>query len=141
MVDRSEAELNPESVMLWAALCYDEQGNGGVLQLSTEIPKEDPPRTTFVCQHVLYGLYTRRVMRPTNGRKEPQGVFWNSSTGVELVLQGDDFLFVGEEQALTSSIIGRDDTDRKEGTYLGRTIRWKEWTRSWRATRSMLRNC
>ena len=50
----------------------------------------------------------------------------------------DDFLVVGEEQALQdlkeklqavyelkATIIGEGKADRKEGTYLGRTIRWQ----------------
>ena len=32
--------------------------------------------------------------------KGAPGVFWNPNTGVELVLHVDDFLVVGEEQAL-----------------------------------------
>ena len=70
--------------------------------------------------------------------KGAPGVFWNPSTGVELVLHVDDFLVVGEEQALQdlkeklqavyelkATIIGEGTADRKEGTYLGRTIRWQ----------------
>ena len=73
--------------------------------------------------------------------KGASGISWNPSTGVEMVLHVDDFLFVGEEQALQdlkeqlqavyelkATIIGGDKADRKEGTYQGRTIRWQEWS-------------
>ena len=76
-----------------------------------------------------------------SGTKETKGVpgvFWNPSTGVELVLHVDDFLVVGEEQAL------HDLKEKLQAVYelkavvlfVGRSGVW-----SWRATRSMFRNC
>ena len=63
-------------------------------------------------------------------------VFWNPSTGVELVLHVDDFLVVGEEQALQdlkeklqavyelkATIIGEGKADRK-GRNLSRSYYW-----------------
>ena len=135
-----------------------------------EIPKEDPasenPRLIARLGRSLYGtrdapqLWTKRVggtlrelgYQETNGAP---GVFRNPSTGVELVFYVDDFLVVGEEQALEdlkeelqavyklkATIIGEGKADRKEGTYLGSYFsigRSGVW--SWRATRSMFRNC
>ena len=61
--------------------------------------------------------------------KGAPGVSWNLSIGVELVLHVNDFLVVGEEQALQNlkeklqaayelkaTIIGGSEADRKEGT-------------------------
>ena len=124
--------------------------------LFMEIPKEDPasenPRLIARLVRSLYGtrdapqLWAKHVCGTLRelGYEETKGapgVFWNPSTGVELVLHVDDFLVVGEEQVLqdlkdklqavyelTATIIGGGEADRKEGTYLGRTIRWQEWS-------------
>ena len=81
-------------------------------------------------------------MLTSSGQTAWVELFENSgpSTGIEMVLHVDDFLVVGEEQALQdlkeklqavyelkATIIGGSKAVRKEGTYLGRTIRWQEW--------------
>ena len=63
------------------------------------------------------------------------GVFWHAISGVGLVLHVDDFLVVGEDRdlqdlyltlkavyKLQKTFIGGDRADKREGTYLGRTI-------------------
>ena len=105
--------------------------------LFMEIPKEDPasedPRLIARLVRSLYGtldasqLWAKHVCGTLRelGYQETKGgpgVFWNPSTGVELVLHVDDFLVVGEEQAL------QDLTDKLQTVYelKATIIRWVE---------------
>ena len=67
--------------------------------------------------------------------------FYHKGKDVSLVVHGDDFTFVGDNNALdwiesnmkrwyevkVRARLGPDDHDDKEATLLGRVIRWEEW--------------
>ena len=128
-------------------------------------PASEDPRLKARLVRSLYGtrdapqLWAKHVCGTLRdlGYQETKGapgVFWNPTTGVELVLHVDDFLVGGEEQALQvltdksqavyelkATIIRWVEVDRKEGTlqvvlYVGRSGVWNS-----RTTRSVFRNC
>ena len=123
--------------------------------LYMDIPLEDPasqdPTKIAKLVRSLYGtrdapqLWGKHVARTLADlgyveSKGMPGIFFQPVKGTEIALHVDDFLVVGDEEDLIelrdklreryemkATIVGPEEGDLKEGEFLGRTIRYKDW--------------
>ena len=78
-------------------------------------------------------------------------VYYNSRSGIRVVTHVDDFLCVGPKEHLQNfynelnqvldlkcEMLGPGPGDGKEGKFLGRIIRWKQWGITWQGDEKLL---
>ena len=138
LIDVKKAHLNPE--------CGDE--------VYVELPEEvgAGPDQVGKLDYWLYGFRPAAAAWENHYAEKLQGVgfrrgaatpvaFYSEDKDVSLVVHGDDFTFVGEDQSLNwieacmktwyevkvRARLGPDEHDDKWATLLGRIIKWTDW--------------
>ena len=138
LIDVKKAHLNPE--------CKDE--------VYVELPEEvgAKPDQIGKLDYWLYGFrpaaaawenhYADNLVSVGFRRGEATPVaFYNKAKDISLVVHGDDFTFVGEDDSLDwieqhmkrwyevkiRARLGHDEHDDKEATLLGRIVKWETW--------------